>query len=251
MGDDVLQMMPSLPGRDWPVLGMVAVFLVALLLVSFLRRLRDELPTQGIVPATVATLHVVLQVFALLTAAGVVGRLLPPALEPAVPWALVAVAVAIGWSSRDVLPDLVAAAVITFERRLRPGTWMSLGELEGLVERRGLRAVWVRDAHGNRVAIPNRRMLSSEVAMQEVHGPVYEVKIRVESGRPPREVRRALVEAAITSPWVRSNDKPTARQDGEDPRVWHVRAQLLEMRFASRFEGDLLERAEDVLATGS
>ena len=70
----------------------------------------------------------------------------------------------------------------------------------------------------------------------------------MESGRPAREVRRALVEAAISSPWVRSDERPTARQDGSDPRLWRVRAQLLEMRFAERFEGDLLERTEDVLA---
>ncbi len=248
MGDFGDTALPSLPGGDWPVLGMAAVLLVALLMVSLLRRTRDDLPARGLVPSLVATAHVVMQIFALLTAAGIVGRLLPPALTPAIPWAIVAVAVAIGWSSRDVLPDLVAAAVITFERRLRPGTWMSVGDLEGLVERRGLRAVWVRDALGNRVAIPNRRMLSSEVAMREVPGPVCEVVIRVESGRAPREIRRALVEAAITSPWVRSDEKPTARQSGADPRLWHVRAQLLEMRFASRFEGDLLERAEDVIS---
>ncbi len=248
MGEDFGELMPGLPGRDWPMLGMLVVFLLVLLSVGSLRRLRDRLPTRGIVPATVATLHVVLQVFALLTAAGIFGRLLPPSLEPAIPWTIVAVAVAIGWSSRDVLPDLVAAVVITFERRLGPGTWIAIGELSGLVERRGLRAVWVRDAHGNRVAIPNRRLLDAEVAMQEVEGPVHEVIVRVASRRPTREIRRALVEAAITSPWVRSDEKPSARQNGEDPQLWHVRAQLLEMRFASRFEGDLLERAEDVLA---
>ena len=239
---------PELPGDGWTVLGMIGVLLISLLLVTIVRRIRDGLPGQGLIPTTLATTHVLLQVFALLTAAGVVGRLLPPALEPAVPWAIVAVAVAIGWSSRDILPDLIAAFVIAFERRLRPGMWMALGELEGIVEQRGLRAVWIRDGSGNRVAIPNRRLLTAEVAIREVPGPVHEVIVCVESRRPGKEVRRALVEAAITSPWIRSDEKPIVRQDGSDPRMWHVQARLLEMRFAARFEGDLLERAEDVLA---
>jgi len=241
---------PELPGDGWSVLGMIGVLALSLVLVTVVRRLRDGLPAQGLIPATLAAAHVVLQIFALLTAAGVVGRLLPPALEPAVPWAIVAVAVAIGWSSRDILPDVIAAIVIAFERRIRVGMWMALGDLEGLVEGRGLRAVWVRDPSGNRVAIPNRRLLTADVAIQEVPGPVHEVAIRVESERPTRDVRRALVEAAISSPFIRSDDRPIVRQDGADPRLWHVRAQLLEMRFASRFEGDLLERTEDVLAAG-
>lgn len=239
---------PELPGDGWTVLGMIGVLVFSLLLVSVVRRLRDGLPSEGLLPTALAAAHLVLQIFALLTAAGVVGRLLPPALEPAVPWAIVAVAVAIGWSSRDILPDVIAAVVIAFERKIRRGTWIALGELEGLVEGRGLRAVWVRDGSGNRVAIPNRRLLTADVAMQEVPGPVHEVVLRVDGDSSSSDIRRALVEASITSPFIRSDGAPIVRQDGSDPRMWHVRAQLLEMRFAERFEGDLLERTEDVLA---
>ncbi|MBW2460668.1 MAG: mechanosensitive ion channel [Deltaproteobacteria bacterium] len=239
---------PVLPGEGWTVLGMVSVLLVSLLLVAFVSRLRFGLPVQGVIPSTLGLVHVVLQLFALLTAAGIVARLLPPALEPAVPWAIVAFAVAVGWSSRDVLPDLIGAAVISFERRIRPGIWMSTGELSGLVERRGLRAVWLWDGHGNRIAIPNRQLLNAHVAVQEAAGPVHEVALRVEDLGPTKEVRRALLEATLTSPWVRPDAAPAVRQDGGDPTLWHVRAHLLEMRFAGRFEGDLLERTEDVLA---
>jgi len=239
---------PELPGRGWTVLGMVGVLLVSLLLVTVVSRLRFGLPVQGVIPTALGLVHVVLQLFALLTAAGIVARLLPPALEPAVPWAIVAVAVAVGWSARDVLPDLIGAAVISFERRIRPGIWMSTGELSGLVERRGLRAVWLWDGHGNRIAVPNRQLLNSHVAVQEAAGPVHEVTLRVENLGPTKEVRRALLEATLTSPWVRPDAAPAVRQDGGDPALWHVRAHLLEMRFAGRFEGDLLERTEDVLA---
>ncbi len=239
---------PGLPGDGWTVLGMLSVLLVSMLLVTLISRARLGLPVQGVIPGALALLHVLIQLFALLTAAGIVARLLPPALAPAVPWAIVAVAVAVGWSTRDIMPDLIGAAVISFERRIRPGIWMSTGELSGLVERRGLRAVWLRDGHGNRIAVPNRQLLSTHVAVQEAAGPVHEVTLRVEDLGPTKEVRRALLEATLTSPWVRPDAAPAVRQDGGDPKLWHVRAHLLEMRFAGRFEGDLLERTEDVLA---
>lgn len=239
---------PELPGDGWTVIGMGGVLAAALLLMMIVSRLRVGLPVQGLIPTTLATAHVLLQLFALLTGAGIIARLLPAALAPAVPWAIVAVAIAVGWSSRDVLPDLVAAAVITFEQRIRPGIWMSTGDLSGLVERRGLRAVWLRDGHGNRIAIPNRKLLVNHVAVQEAAGPVHEVALRVSDRGPTKEVRRALLEATLTSPWARPDAAPVVRQDGGDPELWHIRAHLLEMRFAGRFEGDLLERTEEVLA---
>ena len=47
--------------------------------------------------------------------------LLPLSLRPAVPWVLVAAGVALGWSARDMLRDILAAVVLLVERRLRPG----------------------------------------------------------------------------------------------------------------------------------
>ena len=58
---------------------------------------------------------------------------------------LMAGGAALGWSARDVLPDIIAGLVITFERRIRKGMWVRGEGFSGSVEQLGLRASWLRD----------------------------------------------------------------------------------------------------------
>jgi hypothetical protein len=236
---------PEVPGS---LLAMFAVAILALVLAGAARRAREALPPEGLIPLAVAIAHLLLQLLVVLTVLAIGARLLPASLEPVVPWVLVGAAIAVGWSAREILPDVVGALVIAFERRVRPGTWVAGPDFAGLVERRGIRAVWIRDGHGNRLAVPNRHVVGTTVTFQLGAGPVHEVTVRLRTTRPPRLVREALHEATLISPWVRPEASPQIRQDGRDPELWHVRAHLLEMRFAALFEGDLLERAEEALA---
>ncbi len=250
-GKTDLDWLAGLPEGRWSAFGLVVLVLFALVLAGVARRAREALPSEGALPTLVGLVHIGFQLVVVLTSLAIVARLLPASVEPVVPWALVAGAVAVGWSARELLPDLVGALVIAFERRVRPGTWVSGLGFAGLVERRGLRAVWIRDGHGNRLAVPNRHVVGTTVTMQLGGGPVHEVALRLRTGRPARDVRKALREATLISPWVRPEAAPQIRQDGSDPELWHVRAHLLEMRYAAAFEGDLLERAEESLAAAA
>ncbi|MGB5349322.1 MAG: hypothetical protein WBN10_06950, partial [Polyangiales bacterium] len=57
----------------------------------------------------------------------------------------------------------------------------------------------------------------------------------------------ALTDAILSSPWVLAGATPVVLRDPADPNLWRVRTKLLEPRFSVHFEGELLERVEDLL----
>ncbi|MFW6023790.1 MAG: mechanosensitive ion channel domain-containing protein [Myxococcota bacterium] len=246
------EVIPVLPAsRTGNLLGLLGAMVVAALGASFTRRLRDLLPRRGLFPRLLQVLHTVLRllVLGLVIALGV--GLLPSWMGPALPWVLLAAAVAVGWSARDLLPDVVARVVLLFERRIRRGEWISGEHFSGAVVGMGLRATTVVDARGHRILVPNRRLLSAPIVSTSAVGAEHEVTLRMEHVPAAARVRQALHDAVLQSPWVPPGAAPIVLRDTDEPNVWHVRTRLLEARHAPRFEGELLERAEEILAHGS
>ena len=62
-----------------------------------------------------------------------------------------------------------------------------------------------------------------------------------------RQYEEPLTDAILSSPWVLAGANPVVLRDPADPVVWRVRTKLLEPRFSVHFEGELLERVEDLL----
>lgn len=151
------------------------------------------------------------------------------------------------WSMRDVLPDVIAGLVLMFERRIRKGVWVSGEGFHGTVERLALRATWLRDNQGHRLVVPNRAMVAAPIVYDLGADTEHEVVVRLEGYHDASVVRRCLQDAILASPWTLAGSTPIVLRDPQDPVLWRVRTKLLEPRFAVQFEGELLERTEDLL----
>jgi small-conductance mechanosensitive channel len=162
-------------------------------------------------------------------------------------WALAVLALVAGWSVRDLFADLVAGVVLAAERRVKKGMWVSGDGFQGTVEGRSLRATWLRDGQGHRITVPNRAMVGGPMVYDVGADAEHEVVVRLEGYRDASKVRMALTDAILSSPWVLAGATPVVLRDPADPIVWRVRTKLLEPRFSVHFEGELLERVEDLL----
>jgi small-conductance mechanosensitive channel len=177
---------------------------------------------------------------------GIVLELIPEG-QDWILWALVVLAVVVGWSVRDLFADLVAGAVLAAERRVKKGVWVSGNGFQGTVEGRSLRATWLRDGQGHRLTVPNRAMVGAPMVYDAGSDAEHEVVVRLEGYKDAGKVRMALTDAILSSPWVLAGANPVVLRDPADPVVWRVRTKLLEPRFSVHFEGELLERVEDLL----
>lgn len=162
-------------------------------------------------------------------------------------WTLAVLALVVGWSVRDLFADLVAGAILAAERRVKKGMWVSGDGFQGTVEGRSLRATWLRDGQGHRITVPNRAMVGAPMVYDAGADAEHEVVVRLEGYRDAGKVRMALTDAILSSPWVLAGATPVVLRDPADPIVWRVRTKLLEPRFSVHFEGELLERVEDLL----
>ncbi|MCA9602074.1 MAG: mechanosensitive ion channel, partial [Myxococcales bacterium] len=244
--DPVEGLIPKLPpvkgsyAFSWVLLGLLAAFVY-----GFGRRLR-----RGLVPGKLASraLRLVGWFSATVIVVAVI-RVAPVFVPDAyVSWMLVAIAVAAGWSTRDVLTNAIAWVVLRFEARVRPGAWVTLDGVEGTVEQGTLRAVWIRDRRGRRVSVPNREFLAAPVATQGGAAPVHDVLVRLPEVAKAADARQALVDATLMSPWVRTPSEPVISREAADPSLWRVRVDLLDPRFAVEFESQLVERVEEILS---
>lgn len=162
-------------------------------------------------------------------------------------WTLAVLALVIGWSVRDLFADLVAGVILAVERRVKKGMWVSGDGFQGTVEGRTLRATWLRDGQGHRLTVPNRAMVGAPMVYDAGSDAEHEVVVRLEGYADAGKVRMALTDAILSSPWVLAGAAPVVLRDPADPVVWRVRMKLLEPRFSLHFEGELLERVEDLL----
>jgi small-conductance mechanosensitive channel len=172
---------------------------------------------------------------------------LVPAGQDWILWALAIMALVVAWSVRDLFADLVAGAVLAAERRVKKGMWVSGDGFQGTVEGRSLRATWLRDGQGHRLTVPNRTMVGAPMVYDAGADAEHEVVVRLEGYDDASRVRIALADAILSSPWVLAGAAPVVLRDPADPVVWRVRTKLLEPRFSVHFEGELLERVEDLL----
>jgi small-conductance mechanosensitive channel len=243
------EVMPGLPVTQHTGFAFLAFLAVALYLLGLLvGRGRAKLPTDGAIPALLGLLHLVLRVGALVSVGLLLVYLVPSELLPIVTFVLIAAGAAVGWSTRDVLQDYVAGLVLLFEQRLPKGSWISFQDYAGVVEKVGLRATFLRDGMGHRVSVPNRELLAVPLLLDATGVTEKEVTLRIEADADASEIREALRDAVLASPWVAASIKPIVLRDPKDPAIWRVRSRLLHAQFMVSFEGQLLERAEEMLA---
>lgn len=241
---------PRLAEPPEPKRGLLLILFLTLLgigLVLFAtERTRSWITTNIALRRVLGGLVFVLRIAAAGILLGIVLELIPEG-QDWILWALAVLALVIGWSVRGLFADLVAGGVIAAERRVKKGVWVSGDGFQGTVEGRSLRATWLRDGQGHRLTVPNRAMVGAPMVYDAGADAEHEVVVRLEGYTDAGRVRMALTDAILSSPWVLAGANPVVLRDPADPVVWRVRTKLLEPRFSVHFEGELLERVEDLL----
>lgn len=217
---------------------------------AVLRRLGTRFKPSGIVPAGLRVVELIARTMVAIFGLGVVAALLPAFIAPVVPVVLLAGAVAVGWSARDIVTDLVAGLFVGVEGQLRAGSWIQGERYAGTVETIGLRVTWLRDVHGRRIVVPNRVLLAQPLVADDSPWPRIQFTVTLHDGDATR-IRAALDEAIVLSPWVAPEPDMEVHPDAKHPGHWQVAVRLLDGKYADRFQGNLRERVDEILAASA
>jgi small-conductance mechanosensitive channel len=121
-----------------------------------------------------------------------------------------ALGVGIGFGLQNVVNNFVSGLILLFERPVRVGDRVEVGQLSGVVTDIGMRASVVRTWQGAEVIVPNANLISSEVINWTLSDDSHRIEIRVgvAYGTDPQTTIDLLASVARKHPEVFENPEP-------------------------------------------
>jgi small-conductance mechanosensitive channel len=118
--------------------------------------------------------------------------------------------IGIGFGLQNVVNNFVSGLIVLFERPVRIGDAVEIGNVQGEVRRLGIRSSTVRTWEGAEVIVPNATLVSDKVTNWT---PVdrcrrIDIQVTVALGTPPDEVMKVLAAAAHAHPDIASAPAP-------------------------------------------
>ncbi|MFK8113839.1 MAG: mechanosensitive ion channel domain-containing protein [Rubripirellula sp.] len=128
-----------------------------------------------------------------------------------VQWLAAAMTVGLGFGLQEIFANLVSGLIILFERPIRAGDLVTVGDLTGNVTRMQIRATTITDFDRREMIVPNKKFITDNVINWTLTDPVSRVvlPVGVAYGTDVDHAHRILIKIAEQSSLVMSEPAPT------------------------------------------
>lgn len=144
-----------------------------------------------------------------------------------VQWLAAAVTVGLGFGLQEIFANFVSGLIILFEKPIRVGDVVTVGNIEGQVTKIRTRATTISDWDRRELLVPNREFITGQLINWTLTDPVTRVVIPVgiAYGSDTRLATARLLEVAQQSPYVLADPKPSVvfRAFGESSLDFQLR----------------------------
>ncbi|HFD79669.1 MAG TPA: mechanosensitive ion channel family protein [Gammaproteobacteria bacterium] len=115
-----------------------------------------------------------------------------------------ALSVGIGFGLQNIVNNFISGLILLFERPVKTGDWIIVGEVEGYVKRISIRTTQIMTFDRADVIIPNTELISGNVTNMMLHDPRgrLRIPIGVAYGTDTAKVRELLLQVANEHPEV-------------------------------------------------
>lgn len=159
--------------------------------------------------------------------------------------------VGIGLGLQGIAKEFISGLVLIFERPIKVGDFVNVGELMGTVERISVRSTEIRTLDELSIIVPNSRFLEEEVVNWTHHSSVSRLKVpvTVAYGSDLTAVRGALIDAAKEHPDVLAEPAPRVffKGFGESSLNFDLLIWTAEPQKQFRLKSDLYFRIDAIL----
>jgi len=133
-----------------------------------------------------------------------------------VQWLVAAVSLGLGFGLQEIFANFVSGLIILFERPIRVGDIVTVGDTSGTVSRIRIRATTIVNFERKELIVPNKEFITSRVLNWTLSDTVtrIDVKVGVAYGSDLQLVQRLLKEQAKASPLVMDEPAPTVTLNG-------------------------------------
>jgi potassium efflux system protein len=181
----------------------LATRLPALLEILLLQRFKMTAASRY--TATMLTTYVVVAV-GLLLVLGTLG-----ARWSQVQWLAAALSVGIGFGLQEIVANFISGLIILFERPIRVGDAVTLGDTDGIVTKIKIRATTIRNWDGKELLVPNKELITGRLLNWSLSDQTTRLvlAIGIADRSPVRQAMDLLAEAAKENPNVLDDPAPT------------------------------------------
>ena len=118
--------------------------------------------------------------------------------------------VGIGFGLQNVVNNFVSGLILLFERPIRVGDTIEVGNTSGVVEKIGMRATLIRTWRGPELVVPNAHLVSSDVLNWNLKRDRrrIEIPVGVDYESDPETVAKLLTDIAADHPEVLKQPEP-------------------------------------------
>jgi potassium efflux system protein len=131
-------------------------------------------------------------------------------------WLVAALGVGIGFGLQEIVANFISGLIILFERPIRVGDVVTIGNTDGVVTRIRIRATTIRDFNRKELLVPNKEFISGRLLNWSLSDPVTRIllPVGVAYGSDVQKAMVLMVGAAAENPMVLGDPKPIATFDG-------------------------------------
>jgi potassium efflux system protein len=132
-----------------------------------------------------------------------------------VQWLAAAFSVGLGFGLQEIFANFASGLLLLFERPIRVGDTVSVGDVTGKVTRIRIRATTIVDGDMRELVVPNKEFISGKVMNWTLTDTISRmtIKIGVPRGSDPDFVRQILLHVATSHPLVLKDPPPHALFD--------------------------------------
>lgn len=129
-----------------------------------------------------------------------------------VQWLVAAFSVGLGFGLQEIIANFVCGLILLFERPIRVGDWVRIGQIEGTVSRIRIRATTITDWDRMDLIIPNKELITGQVQNWSLSSSINRmiVNVGVAYGSDTEVARRLLLKVAHDHPDVLEDPAPIA-----------------------------------------
>jgi potassium efflux system protein len=129
-----------------------------------------------------------------------------------VQWLVAALTVGLGFGLQEVVANFVSGLIILFERPVRLGDTVTVGQVSGTVSRIRIRATTITDWDRKELIIPNKEFITGQVINWSLSDTILRLRVPVgvAYGSDTDRAKRLMLEVAESIPSVLKEPKPQA-----------------------------------------
>lgn len=145
-------------------------------------------------------------------------------------WLVAALGVGIGFGLQEIVSNFICGILLLFERPIRVGDIVTLGETTGMVTRIRSRATTVRNWDRQEVVIPNRELITGRIVNWTLEDSINRLTfvVGIAYGSDTEKARSIIVDVLANNPNVMNDPAPMVSFDqfGESTLNFTIRAFL-------------------------